>query len=70
MLRRLALYSCPRLKQLATRAPQQPWLLRERAPIERLIESSGGRRGYLYFYALGAQLLAKGLIGARTTKGF
>ena len=32
------------------------------APLDRIIERFGEYRGYLYFYALGGQLLAKGLI--------
>lgn len=32
------------------------------APLERTIERFGDYRGYLYFYALGGRLLAKGLI--------
>src|SRR5581483_11111085 len=32
------------------------------APLERVIERFGNYRGYLYFYALGGRLLAKGLI--------
>lgn len=34
------------------------------APLERIIERFGDYRGYLYFYALGASLLSKGLIHA------
>lgn len=37
-------------------------LLGERAPIDRIVERAGGRRGILYFYALAAQLLERGLI--------
>jgi len=36
--------------------------LRAAAPLERIIERFGDYRGYLYFYALGGRLLAKGLI--------
>ncbi|MGC4117951.1 MAG: hypothetical protein QM765_26065 [Myxococcales bacterium] len=37
-------------------------LLGEGVVIERLTERLGPRRGYLYFYALGARLLQRGLI--------
>ena len=36
--------------------------LRPEAPLGRIIERFGDYRGYLYFYALGGRLLAKGLI--------
>lgn len=36
--------------------------LRAEASLERIIERFGDYRGYLYFYALGGRLLAKGLI--------
>lgn len=38
--------------------------LRAEASLERVIARFGDYRGYLYFYALGGRLLAKGLIGA------
>jgi 3-methyladenine DNA glycosylase/8-oxoguanine DNA glycosylase len=38
--------------------------LRSNAALDRLVERSGEYRGYLYFYSLGAALLAKGLIHA------
>jgi hypothetical protein len=34
------------------------------APLGRVVERFGDYRGYLYFYALGDRLLAKGLIHA------
>lgn len=37
-------------------------LLGPRAPLATVLEQLGSRRGYLYFYSLGAQLLARGLI--------
>jgi DNA-3-methyladenine glycosylase II len=40
--------------------------LRAGASLERIIERFGDCRGYLYFYALGGRLLAKGLIRACT----
>jgi len=36
--------------------------LRAAAPLDRIVERFGDYRGYLYFYALGGRLLAKGLI--------
>jgi DNA-3-methyladenine glycosylase II len=38
--------------------------LRPGASLERAVERFGDRRGYLYFYSLGAALLARGLIHA------
>lgn len=38
--------------------------LRSKASLGRVVERSGDRRGYLYFCALGASLLARGLIRA------
>jgi len=32
------------------------------APLDLVIERFGSHRGYLYFYALGAWLLARGLV--------
>jgi DNA-3-methyladenine glycosylase II len=32
------------------------------APLDRAVERFGDRRGYVYFYSLGASLLKKGLI--------
>jgi DNA-3-methyladenine glycosylase II len=43
--------------------------LRAQAPLERVIERFGDYRGYLYFYALGGRLLAKGLIRECTHLG-
>jgi DNA-3-methyladenine glycosylase II len=40
--------------------------LRAAAPLERIIERFGDYRGYLYFYALGGRLLARGLIRGST----
>jgi DNA-3-methyladenine glycosylase II len=40
--------------------------LRSEAPLHRIIERFGDYRGYLYFYALGGRLRAKGLIREST----
>lgn len=44
-------------------------LLGERAPIDRIVERAGDRRGILYFYALAAQLLERGLIHPAAGQG-
>jgi DNA-3-methyladenine glycosylase II len=38
-----------------------------RSRLDRIVERSGAHRGYLYFCALGADLLAKGLIRPATS---
>ena len=40
-----------------------------RAPLDPIIERFGNLRGYLYFYALGADLLRKGFIHAASSPG-
>jgi 3-methyladenine DNA glycosylase/8-oxoguanine DNA glycosylase len=46
----------------AARALRTLFRLTPRASIERLVESFGAHRGYLYFCGLGGALIAKGLI--------
>ncbi len=44
-------------------------ILGPKVAIGPLVERLGDRRGYLYFYSLGAQLLERGLIHAATAEG-
>lgn len=41
-------------------------ILGDAAAVHTLIERAGNRRGYLYFYSLGAQLLSRGLLTGST----
>jgi len=44
-------------------------ILGPKVAIAPLVERLGDRRGYLYFYSLGAQLLERGLIHPATAEG-